>query len=130
MSNRVAWEPRHGVGNETIDNQHRDLLARCNALADRLGDDSEEGDRNFRRTFDELMAAAREHFAAEEALLAGSGYPDLEEHRTEREEFDYLAAEIITTDNFDKAELQRFLALWWIGHIKGSSDKYRAYLGK
>lgn len=130
MPNRVQWEPGHSVGNETIDNQHRDILARCNALADCLADDGEEGDQKFRRTFDELMALAHEHFAAEEALLASQAYPDLEDHRDECEEFDYLAAEIVTIDNFDKHELQSFLCLWWMGHIVGSAKKHRAVLDR
>ncbi len=128
MSNRLQWDARHSVGNETLDAQHRALLAQCNALADCLADAGEEGDRTFRRLFDELMALSREHFAAEEALLARAGYPELEEHRNERDEFDYLAAEIITTENFDKHELQSFLALWWAGHIMGSAKKHRAFL--
>lgn len=131
MPNRVQWDPRYSVGNESIDNQHKDILARCNALADCcLSDDSPEGDRKFRQTFDELMAFAREHFAAEEALLAGCGYPLLDELKDEYDEFGYLADEIVTTENFDKLELQRFLALWWVGHIMGSGKKQRAYLGK
>ncbi len=127
MSNRVQWEPRHSVGNEILDDQHRNLLAQCNALADCL-DASPEGDRKFRQVFDELLVLAREHFGAEEALLASHGYPELDEHRNERDEFDYLAAEVATTENFDKDELQTFLALWWTGHILGSAGKHRACL--
>ena len=97
MPNRVEWEPRYSVGNETLDHQHRELLARCNTLADCLADDSEASQQRFLDTFDELMVFAREHFAAEAALLASSGYPELEDHQEEREEFDYLAAEIVTT---------------------------------
>lgn len=128
MPNRVEWDPCHNVENETIDNQHREILAQCNALADCLADDCEEANQGFHKTFNDLMASAREHFATEEALLAKHGYPDLEDLRNERDEFDYLAAEIVTTENFDKIELQRFLALWWVGHIVGSSDRHRAFL--
>lgn len=128
MPNRVQWDPQYSVGNEVLDTQHGNILAQCNALADCLADASEEGDRKFRKIFDELMVLAREHFGAEEALLARGGYADLEEHRDERDEFDYLAAEIITTENFDKDELQTFLALWWIGHIVGAAKKYRTCL--
>jgi len=131
MSNRMQWDSRHSVGNETLDEQHRNIVAQCNALADCLGEDgdaNDEGDHKFRKIFDELMTLSREHFAAEEALLAASGYPMLDEHRNESDEFDYLAAEIITTENFDKDELQTFLALWWTGHILGSAKKQRAFL--
>ena len=128
MPERVPWEPKHSVGDETLDAQHREILTRCNALADCLAADGDEGDHSFLKAFNELMAFAREHFATEQALLASRGYSDLEDHINERDEFDYLAAEIVTTENFDRLELQRFMALWWIGHIVGSSEKYRDFL--
>lgn len=128
MPNRVQWDPAFSVGNATLDDQHKNILARCNALADCLdaGDAADDG--KFRAIFAELMELAREHFAAEEALLAGSGYPELDDHRSEQEEFDFLAAEIITTENFDPSELQTFLALWWTGHVMGAARNYRAIL--
>ena len=63
MTNKVVWEPGHSVGNETLDKQHRDILARCNALADCLADDTAEGGRRFLDAFDELMAFARENIS-------------------------------------------------------------------
>lgn len=128
VANRVQWDPRNSVGSEVLDAQHQALLAHCNALADCLAEAGPDGDEKFRRIFGELMARSREHFAAEEALLARAGYPDLEAHRHEREEFDYLAAEIVTTEHFDRDELQTFLALWWSGHILGSVKKQRPFL--
>lgn len=130
MPNRLQWNPRHSTGNEILDNQHRNILAQCNALADFTSDADLENDQEFHKTFNELMALAREHFSTEEALLTRCGYPMLEEHKNEHDEFEYLAADIVTTDNFEKIELQRFLALWWAGHIMDSSKKYRAYLEK
>lgn len=118
------------MGNELLDSQHRNLLAQCNTLADCIADAGSESDLKFNDTFAALMAQAREHFAAEEALLTQCGYPMLEEHQNEYDEFDYLANEIITTENFEQVELQRFLALWWVGHIVGSGKKYRAFLEK
>ena len=125
MANRMQWEPRHSVGNAVLDAQHQAILARCNALADCL---DEASDRRFDETFQELMALARGHFAAEEALLAQHGYAELDDYRSEREEFDYLSAEIITTENFDRNELQTFLALWWAGHILGAARSHRPCL--
>ena len=59
----------------------------------------------------------RQHFSSEEDLLVDCAYPTLEEHSNECDEFEYLVAEIVTTDNFDKLELQKFLIFWWVGHI-------------
>ncbi len=130
MSNRVQWDSRFSTGNEILDAQHKDFLVQCNALADCLDAAGAEADRKFDEIFTALMSRAREHFATEEALLADCGYPELDDHRSEQEEYEFLAAEIATTDNFDKDELQTFLALWWAGHILGAARNYRAFLEK
>lgn len=130
MPNRVQWNPGYDAGNEILDNQHRAILAQCNALADFAVGTGPEDDRKFRELFNELMAQAREHFSTEEDVLSRSACATLEECRYERDEFDFLAAEIATTDNFDKLELQRFLALWWVGHIMDSGKRYRACIAR
>ena len=130
MPNRVQWNPDYSMGNQTLDRQHQDILAQCNNLADCLSDASPEGEQKFKTVFDALMAQAGVHFSTEETLLTQCGYPLLEEHQNEHDEFNYLANDIITTENFENIELQRFLALWWIGHIVGSGKKYRAFLEK
>lgn len=128
MSKRVQWDSRHSVGNQTLDEQHKAILAQCNALADCLNQASAESDKKFDEILKDLMARAREHFAAEEALLTACGYEGIDDHQSEQEEFNYLAAEIITTENFDKDELQTFLALWWAGHVMGSAKTHRTCL--
>ncbi len=127
MANRVDWNPRHSVGEATLDTQHQEILARCNALGDCLAepDTNPEADRRFDQAFEELMALARTHFTAEEALLAARGYAELDALRNEVEEFDYLADEIVTTANFDRQELQTFLCLWWAGHVAGTATAHR-----
>ena len=128
--NRVQWDLHFAVGHESMDEQHRQLLVQCNLLADLCsvdGGNSSAGP-EFRQAFERTMAMAREHFAAEEALLVARAYPDMEDYRCEIEEYEYLAAEIATTDNFDKIELQRFLALWWLGHILEAAKQQAPYL--
>lgn len=128
MPKRTQWIPHFNTGNAAIDEQHRDLLAQCNALADCMADTSEAGDGKFLAILDQLMASVRAHFATEQEQLARNGYPQLEEHAHEGAEFEYLSSEIISTENFDKDELQTFLALWCIGHIAGTFEQQRPYL--
>lgn len=130
MPNRVDWNPHHSVGDATLDAQHQELLARCTALGDCLAppDTDPAADRRFDQAFAELMALARAHFATEESLLAAHGYTELDALRNEVEEFDFLADEIVTTENFDREELQSFLCLWWAGHVAGTASEHRACL--
>ncbi len=127
MPNRVPWEPRFSIGHEAIDAQHQALLSLCNRLAD-LCAGGDEADRQFDQTFEQLRALAREHFETEAALLAEHGHPDVEDHAMECEEFDYLVDEIVTTDHFERLELQRFLAFWCLGHVAGSAQPRREFL--
>lgn len=129
MPNRVNWDPRFSVGNEALDAQHQHFLDQCNALADCLDAAGAADEGKFDQIFADLMTGARTHFAAEEALLTEQGYPDIDDHRSEQEEYEFLAAEIVTTENFNREELQTFLALWWVGHIMGAARSYRDYLG-
>ncbi|MDD5297388.1 MAG: bacteriohemerythrin [Rhodocyclaceae bacterium] len=128
MPNIVRWNSNYGTGNEILDHQHQDILAKCNTLADFISDSGPENDQQFQNIFNEIMTLVREHFATEEALLTRCGYPLIEEHMSEHDDFEYLAADIMTRENFEKAELQEFLALWWVGHIVDSGKKYRAAL--
>ncbi len=120
MPTRLPWEPRFGVGHELVDAQHREMLDQCNLLAD-LCAGGDEADRQFDQAFEQLRTLARAHFEVEAALLAERDEAALEDHAAECEEFDYLVDEIVTTDNFSRLELQRFLALWCLGHISGAA---------
>jgi hemerythrin-like metal-binding protein len=130
MSNHVQWDPLYSVGNEALDSQHKAILAQCNALSDYTADPSQAAEQRFRAVFTELLTNVREHFSTEEALLSIAVYPALDEHREALDEFEELVANIITTDNFDMSEIQRFLVLWWIGHMIDSFKKRRAFVEK
>ena len=125
MAKRTHWIPHFTTGNAVLDEQHQQLLAQCNALADSLG---EEINPQSASILEHLMQGIRSHFQSERALLASCNYPSLDEHEHEGEEFEFLAAEIISTENFDMDELQTFLALWCTGHIVGTSGRQRPYL--
>jgi hemerythrin-like metal-binding protein len=128
MPKRTHWIPHFSTGNATLDQQHQQLLAQCNALADCLDNPGVTGGNSFSDILEGLFASVREHFATEKELLAGNGFPMLDAHVHEGEEFEYLASEIISTKNFDQDELQTFLALWCTGHIVGTSMRQRSYL--
>jgi hemerythrin-like metal-binding protein len=126
---RAAWEVDFSTGHELIDAQHQGLLTQCNLLADLCESaDADEAARAFDLAYEQLKSLAREHFQAEAALLASSGYPELEDHQFECDEFDYLAAEIVTAENFSRVELQRFLTLWCVGHMSEAARQHGTFL--
>ena len=97
----VVWEQDFGIGNDRLDTQHRHLLDQCNLLAERCLASTGDGvDGAFDRAFTQLVAEVRAHLADESAWLAGRDDADLENHRFECEEFDYLASEVATAGPF------------------------------
>ena len=127
MPQYVAWDPAVGVGPDLLDAQHEALLALCNRLADSCaGRGGAADDAAFDQVFLRLKALAQEHFETETALSTGRPDGDSEFDPDEREQFEYLLGEIATPANFSRLELQRFLALWWLGHIRGMAAGWAA----
>lgn len=119
----APWNEAYVTGHAALDAQHAAMLDVCNELAGLCGP-GDEAARAFDAAVGRLKALAKEHFVAEAALLTDGS--DADELHDERSEFDYLAAEVATTGHFDRVELQRFLALWCIGHIAGWAQRLRA----
>lgn len=129
VAGRVEWEADFAVGHAMLDTQHQALLAQCNILAEHCaGPAGEAGHPAFDQGFESLKALVRAHLATEASLLADCGAAGLEDHDIELEEFEHLCSEVATLQNFDRPELQRFFALWCVGHIQGLSPAQRARL--
>lgn len=129
MLHHAQWDPGFETGHDVVDAQHRDLLAQCERLAALCGGGG-AGGRPFDDAFERLKASVREHLQTEAALLAALGDPDADALRDEHDEFDDLATEILTTANFDRLELQRFVAVWCLGHVTASAAHLRAWLAR
>jgi hemerythrin len=78
-------DPSLLTGVDSIDRQHRELFARVRALQDSTRTRTSHAE--VLRLLDYLDRYAREHFADEEGLMAGAGYPKLDGHREEHRHF-------------------------------------------
>lgn len=129
MPNRVPWDPDLQVGHAAIDAQHRGLLDQCNLLADLCtAAPGELAPQAFDAAFAQLKALVQAHLDTESVLLASADPTAADDLQDERDEFDYLAGEVATTDHFDRFELQRFVSVWCLGHVAGSARQLRALL--
>ncbi len=87
----LCWDSSFATGISELDEQHRQLFARVEALlqAIRRGSSREE----VGRTLGFLEEYVRTHFAAEERLMRDAGYPGLAAHVAEHQRLvDDLAA--------------------------------------
>ena len=124
MPQYVPWDPAFRTGNAIIDAQHEDLLGHCNRLADLCTHEHGTADEQlFDETLAELRTLARLHFETESTLWAGEHEPEGNQGPAEADEFQYLMDQVATASNFERLELQRFLAVWWLGHIRGMAGQ-------
>lgn len=126
---RIPWDTAWELGQVDLDHQHHDLLAQCNRLADLCADAGTQIDSaGFDAAFEHLKALVRQHRQTEAAWLSDLGTAALDGHHDEFDEFEYLVEEIVTTVNFERLELQRFLSLWCLGHVAGTTPRMREWL--
>ena len=128
---RVPWDPDFEIGHALIDAQHQGLLAQCEALAALIvaADEDQAGD-GFGQAVEHFKALVRQHFDSEAAVLLERGCNDLGDHDDEAADFEVLVNDVATTRHFDRLELQRFLAVWSLGHVAGSVAVLRSLGGR
>ncbi len=76
---KIEWREYLAVGVKEIDDQHKELFNRFNALLEAC--DAGKGKEEVSGLLDFLDTYVRVHFAAEEKLQAESGFPDYAAHR-------------------------------------------------
>jgi len=75
----VTWNSSYSVGHPHIDAQHQQLLEHYNRFSEACS--RGKGRDEILRLFGFLDSYVREHFAAEEKLMAQHAYPRTTEHR-------------------------------------------------
>jgi hemerythrin len=126
------WKFGYSVGNSTLDEQHKRLLHLCKQAVSCMADETKEGTRQFHDILNELAAYVDKHFRTEEALLRKCGYPLLDQHAEEHLEYQKKLTDFLwsaTLGEINKAELHRYLSIWWSDHILGADKRYSSFIG-
>ncbi len=130
MPDLFDWKPEYSVSVSTFDMQHKKLLQ----LASNLHQTMREGRARsvLSDLLSQLVTYTRTHFRAEEEILDGNRYPELQRHREE-----HLAL-LVQVENFQKEfaagnahisiELMEFLRNWIANHILQTDSRYANYL--
>ncbi|NVK17882.1 MAG: bacteriohemerythrin [Methylocystaceae bacterium] len=120
-----SWSDDLSCGNESVDNDHKQMLKRINALYNEIKNNSESN--VVAGMYKELKDYTIQHFNDEEVFMAKVNYPDLEAHKEEHAMFvqrvdksyeDYINS----PGEYASVELIGLLASLWQKHI-GSTDK-------
>ena len=126
----ITWDNSYSVKIKVIDGQHQKLVHLVNELYEGLNQG--KGREASGKTLDELINYTRTHFAYEEQLFKIHGYPGYADHKAEH---DALASKVIDFQKQFKEgkanlalPLMTFLKDWLINHIRGTDQKYTAFL--
>ncbi len=131
----LEWNKSMSVGNELLDNQHKQLLKQIGVLKFALlsGDAVER----LREIGEFLENYIKQHLSEEEKYMLEYNYPGYENHKKihdwARQKFAELLARFFN-ENEDKMQLakdvERYLHDWWINHITVEDKKYADYINK
>ncbi|MCI5700006.1 MAG: hemerythrin family protein [Lachnospiraceae bacterium] len=121
------------TGNDMIDEQHKELIAKINKLIDCCEQSS--GKLEAIKMLDYLSEYTDFHFSAEEKLQEEVSYPGIEEHKKKHDEFkksveelhEMLIEEEGPTESFVNA-VNKNVIDWLYDHIKGFDCSVASYI--
>ena len=109
----TEWDPTLVIGHAEIDGQHREIFRRFEALVAAM---ASGGVADLGAMFDFLGRFAVEHFAAEERVMVGTGYPGANVHMAAHARFVREYAELVE--------------LWRVnGNTHGVAVKTKTWIG-
>ena len=115
FSTRLEWKDSYQIGDQAIDEQHRELFKRAAYL---LAATSHEGQVISAMRLFQYM---RTHLSHEEELMRRLQYPDAETHTQEHHELITRLNTIslkIAHENLVKTDLEEFLGDWFLKHME------------
>ena len=113
----LEWTSDLDTGIETIDDQHKQIVEYINALHDAQ---QQHDKSNTGIIIGQLVDYTVQHFADEEAMLEGAGYPLIEQHKAIHRRFVDKVSQMQARHEMGvdtTAELLKMLEVWLFSHI-------------
>ncbi len=126
----LKWSSKYSVGVQSMDIQHTVLFDILNDLHTAMMKGQAQS--SIGALLRKLADYARNHFSAEEAIMASTRYPDLPQHRLKHLELNKQVAEFVT--RFERGEsaltlqLMNFLRDWLTNHIQNVDHGYSSWM--
>jgi len=127
----LEWSNEYALGIEEFDNQHKQLVDILNRTYDHYRAGTPVGKLN--QIIDELVDYATYHFATEEYWMQEKGYPALDEHTRQHDDFSCrivgFELELAAGKDGLIGPLLTFLKEWLAEHMLQSDYKYAVFAG-
>lgn len=130
----MQWKKEYEIGNEDIDNQHRDLVKIIDKYNHSISDPAIDSYKQIGVTLKYLIDYTHYHFDSEESYMRKIKYPELEKHHVIHQELIYQLREILKKIKYERpytpVEFYYFLASWLNDHILDEDQKIKKYVDK
>ncbi|PLX27712.1 hypothetical protein C0583_00530 [Candidatus Parcubacteria bacterium] len=124
----VKWDDSFSIGIETIDEQHKKLLALINKSIEMVESNNPE---KSLEVIDDMRSYSVEHFGFEEKFFKDSAYEKTEGHLVRHKLFidriDYFKKGLQNDFNKMSKEIVAYLSKWLMAHILGNDRDYVAH---
>ena len=138
----IVWTAWMSVGDQTIDNQHRALLAAINELTQSISKGVKVED--VKKIILAVNNYVKEHFVFEEKYMKENKYPALKEHQKFHKSFATTFKKIEKEFNSKYSQalknpellaalaqkIREHLGQWWVNHIMVEDHKYFVFIEK
>ena len=123
----VAWSENYSLGNEQLDQQHKQLFDFVSNLVGACIDGSST--EKLIETLDFLVNYAIRHFSDEEELQVRYGYPGYENHKKLHDDFKATVMELVGRFQSSASptelnnDINKIVVRWLINHIQREDRK-------
>lgn len=125
----IQWNDDLQLGIESVDNQHKKLVALVNTLDE--AKKSGKGSRVMGELLQNLINYTVEHFEFEESLMKASSYPDLELHCVQHKQLVdkvlHFQHQFVDGRQRITKDVMQFLRYWLESHILKEDMAFGAY---
>ncbi|GFE62830.1 bacteriohemerythrin [Geobacter sp. AOG2] len=120
-----TWSRKYSVGNEELDNHHKNLFEVFNKLYDSCLNKNRT---KLSAVIEELVAYSTYHFHAEEQHMKSIEYPDINKHLSEHRSFSAMIGKYHHTHGANEVMVSKEIVLhlwkWLIDHVMTEDRKY------
>ena len=134
MEDRLIFDARYQIDVPQIDREHQKLFQLADKIYDSLAADVIVPMQDIRTALGELIDSTRIHFANEEALMAATGYPGLQDHKRLHAELigtiSALATNEVAEERLTPVDLYQFLCSWLGDHIQAHDREFSEFFAQ
>jgi len=127
----LDWDEKYSVGDDGIDQQHKELFKIINNLDDAIR--NAQGKSAIHQILNEMNGYIAWHFNEEETYMKENDYPELNAHRVAHQTFVDETADAIKKLEFGfelglALVTRKFLGEWIKKHVLVEDQKYKSYI--